>query len=110
MLIGLKELESVVIGDRCFTKHKNSSDSDSDPNRHFYLKDCEKVKELRIGCNSFFEYRVCEIESVNRLEAIDMKESTEWDWSFWNASLKLKGGLCGVEIMNRLAQIENASL
>ena len=110
-LIGMKELERVVIGDRCFTRVKNGKavSSDSDPNRHFYLKDCEKVKELRIGCNSFYEYRVCEIEIVNRLEVIDMKESNEVDWSFWSASLKLKGRLHGVEMMNRLAQIENAS-
>ena len=111
-LIGLKELETVVIGDRCFTKVKNGKavSSDRDPNRHFYLKNCGKVRELRIGCNSFYEYTVCEIENVDSMEVIDMKESTGWDWSFWSASLKLKGGLCGVEIMNRLAQIENTSL
>ena len=111
-LIGLKELERVVIGDRCFTKVKNGKglSSDSDPNRHFYLKDCEKVKELKIGCNSFYEYRVCEIENVYSLEAIDMKEGSGYDWSFWSASLKLKGGLCGAETMNRLTQIENAPL
>ena len=82
-----------MIGDRCFTKVKNGRglSSDSDPNRHFYLKDCEKVKELRIGCNSFYEYTVCEIENVDSLEVIEMKESTEFDWSFWSASLKLKG-------------------
>ena len=109
MLIGLKELESVVIGDRCFTKYKNSSDDCKDPDRQFYLKNCGKVKELRIGCNSFFEYTVCEIENVDSLEVIEMKEESGWDWSFWSASLKLKGGLCGMEMMNRLAQIENTS-
>ena len=111
-LIGLKELERVVIGDRCFTRVKNGKavSSDSDPNRHFYLKNCEKVKELRIGCNSFYEYRVCEIENVNRLEVIDMKEGSGWDWSFWDASLKLKGGLYGAEMINRLTQIKIASL
>ena len=64
---------------------------------------------MRIGCNSFFEYTVCEIENVDSLEVIEMKEGSGTDWSFWSASLKLKGGLCGMEIMNRLAQIENAS-
>ena len=107
-LIGLKELERVVIGDRCFTKHKNDSNK-SDPNRHFFLKNCGKVKELRIGCNSFYEYRVCEIDSVDSLEVIYMKEYNEAGSSFWTASLKLKGGLHGVEMMNRLAQFENAS-
>ena len=34
-LIGLKELERVVIGKNCFTKKKNRAGND--PNRHFYL-------------------------------------------------------------------------
>ena len=111
-LIGMNRLESVVIGDRCFTKVKNGKAvlSDRDPNRHFYLKNCGKVRELRIGCNSFYEYTVCEIENVDSLEVIDMKEESGLDWSFWSASLKLKGRLHGVVIMNRLAQIENTSL
>ena len=107
-LIGMNRLESVVIGDRCFTKYKND-ESHTDPNHHFYLKDCKRVKELRIGCCSFNDYTVCEIENVDSLEVIEMKEESGLDWSFWNASLKLKGRLHGVVIMNRLAQIENTS-
>ena len=41
-LIGLNQLESVVIGKNCFTKEKNSWGHD--PTRHFYLKNCERVR------------------------------------------------------------------
>ena len=45
-LIGLNELKRVVIGKNSFTKKKNSRGND--PDRHFYLKDCERVRELRM--------------------------------------------------------------
>ena len=62
------------------------------PNRHFYLKDCEKLKELKIGCESFMGYSVCEIENVPSLEVIEMGELNEWSANFYYASLKLKSG------------------
>ena len=71
-LIGMKELESVVIGKNCFTKKKNSYGND--PNRHFYLKNCERVRELKMGRCSFSDYSVCEIENVPSLEVIEMGE------------------------------------
>ena len=63
-LIGLKELETVKIGKSCFTKCPYNPEKDGiDSNRHFYLKDCEKLKELKIGNDSFVDYFVCEIGS-----------------------------------------------
>ena len=87
-LIGLKMLERVVIGRNCFTKKKN--DYGNDPNRHFYLKDCERVRELKMGCRSFSDYSVCEIENVPSLEVIEMGELNEWSDNFFYASLELK--------------------
>ena len=43
-MIGLKQLESVEIGMNSFTKFKSTSLITSDPNRHFYLKNCSKLK------------------------------------------------------------------
>ena len=86
-LIGLKQLESVAIG-KSFTKHKNSWGDD--PNRYFYLKNCERVRELKIGCYSFYDYSVCEIENVPSLEVIEMGELNEWSNNFFYASLELK--------------------
>ncbi len=87
-LIGLNQLERVVIGKNSFTREKN--DCGHDANRHFYLKDCERVRELKIGCYSFSDYSVCEIENVPSLEVIEMGELNEESNNFCCASLELK--------------------
>ena len=87
-LIGLDRLERVVIGKNCFTKKKNHWGND--PTRHFYLKNCERLRELKIGCYSFSDYSVCEIESVPSLEVIEVGELNEKSYNFWHASLELK--------------------
>ena len=88
-LIGLNELERVVIGEKCFTKHKNCHFG-NDPNRHFYLKDCERLRELKMGRFSFADYSVCEIENVPSLEVIEMGELNKDSFNFYYASLELK--------------------
>ena len=87
-LIGLNRLERVVIGKNCFTKNKNSCGND--PDRHFYLKNCERVRELKMGRYSFSDYSVCEIENVPSLEVIEMGELNERSYNFFYASLELK--------------------
>ena len=87
-LIGLSKLQTVVIGMNSFTKVKN--DGGSDPNRHFYLKNCERLRELKIGRYSFRDYSVCEIENVPSLEVIEMGELNEYSYNFYYASLELK--------------------
>ena len=77
-----------MIGKNSFTKEKNGGDND--PNSHFYLKNCERLRELKIGCSSFSDYSVCEIENVPSLEAIEMGELNEGSWNFDYASLELK--------------------
>ena len=77
-LIGLSKLERVVIGENSFTKKKNYLGC-------FYLKNCEKVRELNIGWCSFSDYTVCEIENVPSLEVIEMNDNC-----FYYASLELK--------------------
>ena len=88
-LIGLSQLERVVIGEKCFTKHKNNYYG-NDPSRHFYLKNCESVRELKIGHHSFSDYSVCEIENVPSLEVIEMGDVNERSFNFSYASLELK--------------------
>ena len=95
-LIGLNQLERVVIGDNCFTKYKNSSPW-CNPNRHFYLKNCERVRELKIGRFSFSDYSVCEIENVPSLEVIEMGELNEVSANFCHASLELKSKCDGMK-------------
>ena len=87
-LIGTSKLESVEIGMNSFTQHKN--DVENDPNRHFYLKNCPKLKSLKMGRYSFSDYTVCQIEDVDALEVIEMGDLTEYSANFYSASLELK--------------------
>ena len=86
--VRLNYLKSVEIGNNSFTKHMN--DSDNDPNRHFYLKDCPKLKSLKMGRHSFSDYTVIEIENVDTLEVIEMGELKKDSYNFYHASLELK--------------------
>ena len=85
-LIGMSELESVEIGMNSFTKEKYGND----PNRHFYLKNCPKLKSLKMGRYSFSDYSVIEIENVNALEVIEIGHLNELSYNFRYASLELK--------------------
>ena len=87
-MIGLNQLESVEIGMNSFTQHKNSWGDD--PNRHFYLKNCPKLKSLKIGRYSFSDYTVIEIENVNALEVIEIGDLNQYSRNFRYASLELK--------------------
>ena len=89
-VVGLNELERVVIGKKSFTTETYNPDKRMNPNRHFYLKDCSKVKELKMGGKSFMDYSVCEIESVPSLEVIEMGELNGDSFNFSYASLELK--------------------
>ena len=102
-LIGLKQLERVMIGKNSFTKKKNDG---NDPNRHFYLKNCERLRELKIGCYSFSDYSVCEIENVPSLEVIEIGGGSNFEY----ASLELKSDCERIDLMTRLAQYEITSV
>ena len=94
-ITGLSELESVEIGMNSFTKQKNGFGSD--PNRHFYLKNCPKLKSLKIGRYSFSDYTVIEIENVDALESIEMGDLNEESNNFYSASLQLSSVIVRVE-------------
>ena len=90
-LIGMKCLERVVIGQNSFAKYPYSTSDGRDDKRHFYLKNCPKLKSLKIGCFSFYDYSVCEIENVDALEVIEMGDLNEYSPNFYYAStLELK--------------------
>ena len=90
-ITGLSELDSVEIGMNSFTQHKN--DHGNDPNRHFYLKNCPKLKSLKMGRYSFSDYASAVIESNDALEMIEMGELNnlnEDSYNFYSASFELK--------------------
>ena len=75
-LIGMSKLESVEIGMGSFSLSDGQ----------LYVKNCPKLRSLKIGESSFNKYNVIEIENVDALEEIVMSGS-----NFWYApSLELK--------------------
>ena len=84
-MVGLSQLERVVIGESCFRR-----DLEHNTTRHFYLKNCERLRELKIGRLSFIDYSVCEIENVPSLEVIEMGEVNNRSYNFCYSSLELK--------------------
>ena len=88
-LIGLPKLRRVMIGSNSFTQHKNGFGSD--PNRHFYLKNCPLLTRVGIGRYSFSDFSVCVIENVNSLEVLEIGELNELSFNFHSASLELSG-------------------
>ena len=107
-LIGLKKLERVMIGKNCFVYGKISYGFDSCG--HLYVKNCERLRELKIGRGSFRDYSVCEIENVPSLEVIEMGDLNESSDNFFHASLELKSGCNEMRMKNRLAQVEITSV
>ena len=93
-LIDLSKLERVVIGKQCFYEYNNWAYQG--PDGHFYLKNCERLRELKMGRYSFSDYSVCEIENVPSLEVIQMGELNEWSYNFSYASLVLKSDCDGM--------------
>ncbi|KAK8831399.1 hypothetical protein WA577_000487 [Blastocystis sp. JDR] len=85
-LTGLHSLERVMIGENSFTKENWRNDT----NRKLYVKNCDALKELKIGRRSFFDYSLIEIENVNSLELIEMGEVNSFCYNFCYASLELK--------------------
>lgn len=106
-LIGLRQLEKVLIGKHCFLAYAGCKKSRSD--RHFCVKNCEKLRELTIGCGSFMYYLVCDIENDNSLEVIEIGEHC-MSSCFMHGSLLLKSKNEKERVMNRLTQIEDAPL
>ena len=82
-MIGMNALETVRIGTSCFLNKGGV----------FRLKDCQRVRELRIGRFSFSDYSRCEIESVPSLEVIEIGDLKEPSYNFFSASLELRSGL-----------------
>ena len=86
MMIGLKWLESVVIGENCFTKEESRS-----PACHLYLKDCERLRELRIGNHSFENNSSWVIVNLPSLEEIEVGEWRDKKYCGLQTAIRVKG-------------------
>ncbi|KAK8813716.1 hypothetical protein WA556_000288 [Blastocystis sp. ATCC 50177/Nand II] len=85
-LIGMKKLEMVIIGEKCFSVDSFRENM----GQHFCLKNCERLRELKIGKHSFPDYDVCEIENNASLEVIEIGELNEDSGNFYYGSLTLR--------------------
>lgn len=79
-LIGLSELETLVVGKRSFTK-KSAGNDDS---LKLCLKNCPKLRDLSIESGSFSDYNVIEIENTG-LEEMNLVQG-----AFSYASFQLR--------------------
>ena len=106
-LTGLHSLERVMIGENSFTQNIHGIRNNA--NRKLYVKNCDALKELKIGNYSFSDYSLIEIENVNSLELIEMGEVNNRSFNFLYASLELKSELL-LLLMNRFTEIEITSI
>ena len=83
---GLKELESIVIGNSSFTRMRFSPD----PHCHLVLKNCPRLKGLKIGRHCFMDYSYWEIENVDALEVIEMGDLDTPSFCFRCVPLELR--------------------
>ena len=86
-IIGMKKLERIGIGENCFSRNSVNS---VDERRQFCLRECDELKELKIGSGSFYSYSRCTITHSNALEVIDLGNGNCGRGTFYSASLTLK--------------------
>ena len=102
-LVGLNALEKVIVGMHCFTCRESE---DKQSKCSFTLRDCERLKELRVGRESFSDYSVFDVSNLPSLEVIEMGRMEYSSSNFYSASLELRSELNCMGLTNRLAQIE----
>ena len=105
-MIGLKWLESVVIGEECFTKEEN--EMRKSPTRHLCLKDCERLRELRIGNHSFENNSSWVIVNLPSLEEMEVGEWRKKNGNRSESALIVKSKRLIMRMMTRPTQLETA--
>ena len=96
-LTNMALLEKVEIGTKSFLLQEGKTKLEEQKEKsYFCLMNCERLRELKIGRDSFTDYSVCEIENVPSLEVIEMGELNEWSFNFCSASLGLNSDYDGM--------------
>ena len=99
---GLPELESIKIGISSFYSY--------DGDHVFSVKNCPKLRELKIGPSGFDKWLSVEIENDPSLEVIEIGYLYYSSGNFFYAPLELKSSNHWMEMINRPAQAEIAGL
>ena len=100
-MIGLKWLESVVIGENCFTMEESKT-----PTRLLYFRDCERLRELRIGDHSFEKYSSWVIVNLPSLEEMEVGEWRKKNGNRSESALIVKSKRLIMRLITRPTQLE----
>ena len=103
-MVGLKWLESVVIGENCFTKEEN--EMRKTPTRLLYFRDCERLRELRIGDHSFENNFSWVIVNLPSLEETEVGEWLKKNGNRSECALIVKSKRLIMRMMTRPTQLE----
>ena len=85
-LTNLNRLEVVLIGKSSFTNNNANNEN----SHRFCLRDCERLRKVRIDCFAFRDYSVCEIENLIRLEELEIGKFAEESRCFRSSSFLLR--------------------
>ena len=86
ILTNLNRLEVVLIGRSSFT----NSNTGNEETHRFCLRDCERLRKVKIDCFAFQYYSVCEIENLNRVEEIEIGKYYNESYCFRSSSFLLR--------------------
>ena len=84
-LEGLSRLETVEVGENSFT-HRNGT---------LVVRDCERLRELKVGAGSFELFNTIELSGLDALQTLELGDVERESGTFAAAALELKGGSGG---------------
>ena len=86
-MTGLQKLETIKVGVSSFNRYFNTHDTS------FSVKNCTRLRELRIGQSSFEHWDLIEIENAPSLEVIQIGylHYDDYGYVFSAASMELRG-------------------
>lgn len=88
-LVGLRRLERVVVGENSF---RDEGSEGADASRRLEVRNCRKLKEVKIGRFSFADYAACVLEGLSALEKVEVGELNGWSNNFQYALLRVRSG------------------
>lgn len=88
-LVGLRRLERVVVGENSF---RDEGSEGADASRRLEVRNCRKLKEVKIGRFSFADYAACVLEGLSALEKVEVGELNGWSNNFQYALLRMRSG------------------
>ena len=90
---GLDKLNTLKIGINSFTQYKNGVWTSEDTSKSLHILNCEELKSIDIGRNSFGEYGgEFELKNLPQLQSINIGTIGEYDsYNFHYSSFIIRG-------------------